>query len=272
MAKIWADRVAETSTTTGTGDFTLAGAVTGFRAFSAVCATNDAVEYMIEAVDASGAPTGAWEVGYGTYSAANTLTRTLVRASTNAGAAVSFAAGTKNVTLVVPATLAAGLDGTASGTSFPGSPSSGAQYYRTDRNIRYFYDGTRWLSEQLFTLTMAMQDQIAPINANTSYFTPNPHWGLFDIYVMEGIITSLNTATTASNYFTHQFHALDGVGSTNLGSTISGQGDTQNSWIAHSVTINAVVASTVDTLRVLNTESGSASCYFGAVLRYRLVG
>jgi hypothetical protein len=78
-------RVAETSTTTGTGDITLAGAYdASYRAFSAVCSTNDKFRYVIVA---SG---GAWERGIGTYSGANTLTRTTVRESSNSNNAVSF--------------------------------------------------------------------------------------------------------------------------------------------------------------------------------------
>lgn len=99
MSLIWADKIAETTTTTGTGNITLAGAITGYRAFSAVCATNDTFHYSITAVDANGVPTGDWEVGLGTYSASNTLTRTTVRASSNAGSAVSFSSGTKRVVL-----------------------------------------------------------------------------------------------------------------------------------------------------------------------------
>jgi hypothetical protein len=93
------DRVGETSTTTGTGALTLAAAITGFRRFSSVCSTNDTVYYVIIAVDANGNPSGDWECGLGTYSSSNTLTRTTVQASTNAGAAVNFAAGTKYVFL-----------------------------------------------------------------------------------------------------------------------------------------------------------------------------
>lgn len=99
MALIWADRVVELSTTTGTGAFTLSTAITGYRRFSAVCSTSDTVYYTIEAIDVDGIPTGDWEVGLGTYSAANTLTRTSVLASSNAGAAVNFGAGTKRVML-----------------------------------------------------------------------------------------------------------------------------------------------------------------------------
>lgn len=97
MAYITADRVLETTTTTGTGNITLAGNVSGFRAFSSVCATNDTGPYYIEGVDANGVPTGEFETGLFTYSAANTLTRTTVLASSNAGAAVNFSAGTKRV-------------------------------------------------------------------------------------------------------------------------------------------------------------------------------
>lgn len=99
MGLVWADKVVETTTTTGTGALTLAGALTGYRAFSAVCAIADTAYYTITAVGSGGEPTGEWEAGLGTYSSANTLTRTTVQASSNAGAAVSFGAGTKRVTL-----------------------------------------------------------------------------------------------------------------------------------------------------------------------------
>jgi len=96
MPHVAADRVLETTTTTGTGTLTLAGAVAGFRAFSAVASQNDTCWYFLEAVDANGLPTGEWEVGLGTVGA-GTLARTAVLASSNAGAAVSLAAGTKYV-------------------------------------------------------------------------------------------------------------------------------------------------------------------------------
>lgn len=97
MALIVKDRVLETSTTTGTGALTLAGAVTGHVTFASVCSTSDTCYCTIVAVDASGNPSGDWESGLYTYSGTNTLTRTTVQASSNAGSAVNFAAGTKYV-------------------------------------------------------------------------------------------------------------------------------------------------------------------------------
>jgi hypothetical protein len=98
MASQIQDRVKETTTTTGTGALTLAGAMTGFRAFSSVCAIGDTFYYALQAVDSNGNPTGAWETGIGTYSAANTLTRTTFLASST-GAFLSLAAGTTQVWL-----------------------------------------------------------------------------------------------------------------------------------------------------------------------------
>jgi len=99
MAIVVKDRVKETTTTTGTGTITLAGAVAGFQTFSAI--GNGNVTYYCIA-EKTGT---AWEVGYGTYTAAGTtLTRTSPPlASSNAGALVDFGAGTKEVFCTYPA-------------------------------------------------------------------------------------------------------------------------------------------------------------------------
>lgn len=107
MTLIVEDRVYETTTSTGTGDIALAGAVAGFRRFGDVMSIGDVCAYAIEAVDSHGLPTGAWETGLGTYSAANTLTRTTVSRSSNSNAAVSFAAGDKRVAITPIGTMSA---------------------------------------------------------------------------------------------------------------------------------------------------------------------
>lgn len=106
MAHVIASRVSETSTSTGTGDFTLGGAATAHKTLASRCSVGDTVDYVIEAVDANGSPSGDWEAGIGTYSAANTLTRTTVKESSNSDALVSFAAGNKKVFIAPSATRA----------------------------------------------------------------------------------------------------------------------------------------------------------------------
>lgn len=117
MALVIADRVKESTTTTGTGALTLAGPLTGFRAFSAVCAVADECYYALQAVDGTGQPTGSWEVGRGTYSASSTLTRTTVLASSNAGAAVNLAAGTTHVWIDLAAAQIATIGGPSGATT-----------------------------------------------------------------------------------------------------------------------------------------------------------
>lgn len=93
-----ADRVRETTTTTGTGTISLGGAVTGFQAFSAAFTTGAVVYYCI--TDGT-----AWEVGYGalTSGAPWTLARSTVLASSNAGSLVNWSAGSKDVFCTQPA-------------------------------------------------------------------------------------------------------------------------------------------------------------------------
>jgi len=81
----------------------LDGAITGFRTFGVVCANADTAYYAVWGVDGSGTPTGQWETGLGTWGTGGVLTRTTVHASSNAGAAVDFSAGTKRVALTATA-------------------------------------------------------------------------------------------------------------------------------------------------------------------------
>jgi len=98
MALVVADRVKETTTTTGTGTITLAGAESGFQSFSVV-GDGNTTYYAI--VDSSA---GDWEVGLGTYTASGTtLSRDTIFSSSNAGSAVSFSAGSKDVFVTYPA-------------------------------------------------------------------------------------------------------------------------------------------------------------------------
>lgn len=97
MAHLGRDRVKETTTTTGTGNIALAGAATGFLAFSSVLANNDTTYYCIQHQSAN-----EWEVGLGTWQTGGTLVRTTVIDSSNAGAAVNFSAGTKDVLITNP--------------------------------------------------------------------------------------------------------------------------------------------------------------------------
>ena len=97
MALVVKDRVKETTSTTGTGTLTLAGAVAKFQSFSVV-GDGNTTYYAIE----SGNGTD-WEVGVGTYTASGTtLSRDTILESSNGGTAISLT-GTSTVFCTYPA-------------------------------------------------------------------------------------------------------------------------------------------------------------------------
>lgn len=108
MALVLADRVKETTTTTGTSTLTLAGAVTGFQSFS-VIGDGNTTYYTIASANSA-----EWEVGIGTYSSTGTtLSRdTVLASSAGAPTKTSFSAGTKEVFVTYPAERSVYSDGT----------------------------------------------------------------------------------------------------------------------------------------------------------------
>ena len=110
MALVVKDRVKVTSTTTGTGTFTLGSAVLGFQNFS-VIGDGNTTYYTITGVGSS-----EFEVGIGTFTASGTtLSRDTILESSNAGSAVNFSAGAKEVFVTYPAERAVYTD--AAGTA-----------------------------------------------------------------------------------------------------------------------------------------------------------
>ena len=149
MSLVLKDRVLETAAAPGTGAVTLLGAVTGYQTFSAAIGNGNTCYYTI--ADQSGAN---WEVGLGTYSSSgNTLARTTILSSSNAGSTVNFASGTQNVFVTYPSEKAVYLD--ASGNV---QPSLGSATFSsiTDSGLtsgRVTYAGTGGLLQDSANLT-----------------------------------------------------------------------------------------------------------------------
>lgn len=131
MAFITADRVKDTSTTTGTGNITVSGSAPfGYRTFSTVMSVGDTFYYAIQ-----GQGTAEWEIGVGTYVSTNQFSRTTVLASSASGSQVSFSSGTKNVFITLAATRTLQL-GPSDG------PTAGSVPYGTGSTLAYTAAGT----------------------------------------------------------------------------------------------------------------------------------
>ena len=147
MAFVLKDRVKETSTTTGTGTITLAGASIGYQGFSTVGNANTTSYSIVMGTE--------WENGIGTYtSSGSTLSRDTVLSSSNSGNKVNFSAGTKEVFINYPAGRASLYDTPSQSTGAFHIPvgttgerptgASGMIRYNTTESQYEVYNGTRW--------------------------------------------------------------------------------------------------------------------------------
>ena len=188
MSLILGDRIRQTSTTTGSGTFTLDGSVTGFQSFSAVGEGN--TTYYTIALDSQ------WEVGIGTYSA-GTLSRDTVLSSST-GSKVAFLAGAKDVFVSYPSKKSVNQDANnrvlipyTSGVTNVGSLNVGDATLHTDSGVIAGFTA----SEPLYLYT-SLQNTSA---ANTSYASYAVNDGGHTAYGELGI-NNANYSYSAAGY------------------------------------------------------------------------
>ena len=138
------DRVKESSSTTGTGTFTLGGAVTGFETFAAGIGGSNTTYYCIFE---SG--TSRFEVGFGTLNGgASTLARTNVISSSNSDGLVNFAGATEVFCTVPGAKISLPTPEEYGSSSAPkiitvkvGTKTAAHPYSGQGSSSAYFFDG-----------------------------------------------------------------------------------------------------------------------------------
>ena len=216
MAFVVADRVRETSSTTGTGTFTLAGAVIGYQSFSSAIGNGNTTYYAI-----SNPGVNEWEVGIGTVGA-GTLTRTTVLASST-GVAVSFTAGSKDVFVTYPAEGAVFADNSVTLTN---KTISGAS--NTLSNI-----GNAALTNSAVTIgsTSVSLGATATTLAGLTSVTATTFNG-----ALSGNATTATTATNVAGGAASQLHYQIGAGTTGFiangtaGQVLKSNGASAPSW------------------------------------------
>lgn len=112
MAVVFENRVVEACNTLGTGNLVVSGADPGYSTFAEKVPVGSTIHYLCESINAVGRPTGEFELGRGTYVAANTISRDVVVSSSSAGARVDFTQSNKRLSLTVlaPASTAIRAD------------------------------------------------------------------------------------------------------------------------------------------------------------------
>ena len=225
MAFITADRVKDTSTTTGTGNITVSGSAPfGYRTFSMVLSVSDTFYYCVQ-----GQSTSEWEVGLGTYVSSNQFARTTILASSASNSAVSFSSGTKNVFITLPANKTLQFDAT-------GTPTAGGVLYGTGSMLAYTAVGT---SGQFLQSTGSGAPTWAPIGSvgtSISNGTSN-----VNIASSNGAVTIAANGTTAMTVGTNR----------NIGIGGAAASDTIFKWL----TITGPTTSGGGVVQLLNSDS-----------------
>lgn len=91
------------------------------------------------------------------------------------------------------------------GTTFPTGPSTNDRFYRTDRAQSYYFDGTRWLTEQVFVVTLG--DDTVPRTANYDFSVAIGLEPDADILVTRwSVVHRTGSPQNGSNYWTYTLY------------------------------------------------------------------
>jgi hypothetical protein len=163
-----------------------------------------------------------------------------------------------------------GTSALGDGTSFPVSPTSGDLYYRTDRHLLYFHDGTRWLTTTLYEHFLCGFNNVS---ATASFYTAV--WEEdFDVYV-EKIYSTMYAASALSGtaYWTLDFYFWDGATQGSTKATHSLQSGTNATFTRKASTINSLLGTSVDAIGTTLTKVSTPGVFYGgSIMTYRLVG
>ena len=246
MSLVLADRVRQTSTTTGSGTFTLDGSVVGFQSFNVLGEGN--TTYYTITLDSQ------WEVGIGTYSA-STLTRDTV-ISSSTGSKIVFGAGTKDVFVCYPAEKSVNQDANnrvlipyTSGVTDVGSLNVGDATLHTDSGVIAGFTA----SEQFYLYTSLQNTS----GSNTSYASYAVNDGGHTAYAELGI-NNANYSYAAAGFPNNGFSTpLASFVESYGGPLVIGSWDSQKiSFIVNGAvnTADAMTIQTTGAVTILNAE------------------
>ena len=252
MALVLKDRVNETSITTGTGTFTLAGASTGFQAFSVIGDGN--TTYYTIALQGG----NEWEVGLGTYtSSGTTLSRDTVLSSSAGGTTkVNFSAGTKNVFVTYPAGKSINLDGSGNATAL-GTPVSGTLTNATGLPLTTGVTGTLPVANGGTGVTASTGSVAVVLSTSPTLVTPvlgTPSSGNLNSCTADGTnpVGYRNIPNSGAKTTAYTLVATDVGKFIELGT-------------GGSVVVPASIFAAGDVISIFNNTTGSISCTCSAI-------
>lgn len=159
------------------------------------------------------------------------------------------------------------------GTTFPISPALNAKFYRTDLNYLCYYDGTRWLTTQLFISEISGQTGIYPVTTSPVNITYSVIPQIYQLYIVDFnssfYVSNPNTGTA---YWTAELFQIDSSNSPTSVTSFNTSLGTFNSWTVANINLNTPLLTSSVVFRLTITKTGSpGSCYPIARISYRLI-
>lgn len=155
------------------------------------------------------------------------------------------------------------------GTSFPSSPTSGDTYRRTDIDDLIFrYDGTRWLSEQVFRAVSGSFDLVSAQTDRRAVAAGR------DMYLMDLTLSAaVNGTNDGSNYWTITAYKWSAAAFASLGTVDTSAESGSLDYFRTTTAIDAVAtAATCELFQFTAGKTGSPGTLLGAAeLTYRLI-
>lgn len=224
MPLVVKDRVRENSATTGTGTFTLTGAVSGFQTFSGAIGNTNTTYYSI-------VNNNEWEVGIGTVGA-GTLARDTVLESSAGGSLVNFTAGTKDVFCTYPAEKAVYLDdaNVLSGVTIAAGDNTGftlQDNVDATKKAQFELSGISTGTTRTYTLpnvsgTLAALNLAQVFNATTTFSSLNGTFGSATGNSTYGLGSGATTSASTKNINIGIAGVSGSTTNINIGSAVSG--------------------------------------------------
>ena len=251
MALTIADRVRETTTTTGTGTITLGGAVGNFETFTSNLSDGDTTYYAI--VDANNSD---FEVGLGTFaSSGTTLARTTVIASSNSNSAVNLSSGSKDVFITLPASKMIFQD-TSGNVTIPGdltvSGDDVTMGTNTSGNL-LIADGTNFNSIAVGSLS-----EISSVASDDVFIAVDTSGGGLKKIARSAIVSGLATSSAISNVVEDSTPQLGGNLDTNSHSILLDDAHFIGDENGNEQIIFQTTSSAVNQFDVTNAATGNA--------------
>jgi len=153
-------------------------------------------------------------------------------------------------------------------TSMPtGSLENGMRVWRSDLDKEFFYDGTRWLTTQLYQWCCPYTDNVSSGTTRLNGVLPPHYRNVFSMWITTVELFMYNSSGGSWAL------VLEKSDATLAYTTVVAQTFTNTGFLSVTKTANLLLAASVEGFRLqMNENSGGAVTRAGCIMNYRLVG